>query len=517
MGFIYSIKNKVNGHEYIGQTRGKKVETRWNQHKRDPGGILQRAFNAHGIDAFNFTIVCEIPTEELNEREILEIKERNTLVPNGYNLQEGGKSYGCHPETRKKLSELKKGNTYNFGKKTPPSTIAKMREAHSGPKHHMYGKHLPEWVKDILRKSQPSTKKVDQYTKDGAFVKTWDSIKGVAKTLDISDSHISECCRGILKTYKSFVWRYHGVGVNDVKKRKNTSVYNPLTQRAYYIRNRERYAALRRKYYMNRTPEQKERDRESRRLWARAHPRILTDSQKLKLREYYRKNSDILKKKNRERYAKLTPEEKKEVNKKKKKYPYKPLNEIQNQRAREYRKKHMNKIKAQARERRRNRTPEQKARDYEKMKEWRRNNPRPPRVLTDEQKKMYKERVSKEALARYEAKRKEKRHNRTPEQIEQDNKARKEKRTPEKDEARRQRRKELEASITEEQKEKRRAQTRERRRNRTPEQIEKEKERGRRRYEELKNKKLQNNKDDGSLQGNSSGDSLSGVAVAQNA
>ena len=247
MGFIYSIKNKVNGHEYIGQTRAKRVERRWNQHKRYPGGLIKRAFNAHGIDAFDFIIVCEIPVEELNDREILEIKERNTLAPNGYNLQTGGKSYGCHPDTRKKLSEQKKGNTYNFGKNTPPSTIAKLKEAQSGPNHHMYGKHLPEWVKDIIRKSQPTTKKVDQYTKDGAFVKTWDSIKGAAKTLGISDSHISECCKGQLKTYKSFIWRYHGVAFDkDVKNKEKIEERN--------LKNRENWA--------NRTPEQVAKEKE---------------------------------------------------------------------------------------------------------------------------------------------------------------------------------------------------------------------------------------------------------------
>jgi group I intron endonuclease len=247
MGFIYSIKNMVNGHQYIGQTRCKKVERRWNQHRTQPGGLLERAFNAHGIDAFDFTVICEIPTEELNDREIQEIRDRNTLAPNGYNLQTGGNSHGCHPYTRKKLSEQKKGNTYNFGKKTPPETIAKMKEAHSGPNHHMYGKHLPDWVKDVLRKSQPSAKKVDQYTNDGDLVQTWDSIKHAARTLGMSDSHISECCKGQLKTYKSFVWRYHGVpfdaGPKDPKKIED--------QKA---KCRARWA--------NRTPEQVEKEKE---------------------------------------------------------------------------------------------------------------------------------------------------------------------------------------------------------------------------------------------------------------
>lgn len=341
MGFIYCIKNTVNGREYIGQTRAKKVEQRWSQHRRNPHGVLRYAFARWGLKNFTFSVLMEIPDEELNDREVLEIKNRNTLVPNGYNIREGGEACPCHPHTRLKLSEA-----------------AKIRFA---------GR-----IKKVVTPEQ--------------------------------------------------ILRY-----------RKTS----------YARNREIVKA--------------------------------------RQREYNAKNRAV--------------------------------------------------VRARDRERRRNRTPEQKRAISKKMKEWRRNNHRPYRPLTAEQRKRYRE-ARKESFARYEAKRKKKRQNRTPEQIEQDNQARKEKRTPEKEEARRQRRKELEASrtpeereernreyregMTEEQKDKRRAQARERWANRTPEQIEKEQERGRRRYEELKNKKLQNNKDDGSLQGNSSGDSLSGVAVDQN-
>lgn len=247
MGFIYSIKNGVNGKEYIGQTRAKKVEKRWNQHKNQPTGLLQKAFKAHGVDMFDFTVICEIPTEDLNDREILEIRERNTLAPNGYNLQTGGNSYGCHPDTRKKLSEQRKGNTYNFGKKTPPETIAKLKEARSGVNHHMYGKHLPEWVKDILRRAQTTAKKVDQYTRGGELVRTWDSINHAGNTLNFLNYHISECCKGELKNYKSFVWRFHGVPFD-------AEVGDKERIEAKRAKVRERWA--------NRTPEQVQKEKE---------------------------------------------------------------------------------------------------------------------------------------------------------------------------------------------------------------------------------------------------------------
>lgn len=183
-------------------------------------------------------------------------------------------------------------------------------------------------------------------------------------------------------------------------------------------------------------------------------------------------------------------------------------------------------IRIRDRNRRMNRTPEQKMKIAEQLKAWRLKNPHPPRVLSPEQKKRYRE-AAKESIARSEAKRKEKRKNRTPEEIERDNKARAEKRTPEKQEAQRQRRRELEANRTaeekaerlrkrkenetEEKKERRRELARIRWANRTPEQIAKEQERGRRRYEESKNKKLQES--NGLVQGGPSGDALPGVAV----
>lgn len=53
------------------------------------------------------------------------------------------------------------------------------------------------------------SKRVNQYDLDGRYIMTYDSCGQAGRALGVKkNSHISECCRGKIKTYKSFVWRY---------------------------------------------------------------------------------------------------------------------------------------------------------------------------------------------------------------------------------------------------------------------------------------------------------------------
>lgn len=115
MGFIYKIINSVNEKIYIGQTK-KSIQKRWVAHKqaikRGKGcPLLARGFNAHGEDKFFIEMVEECVDELLNEREKYYIAHYNSLVPNGYNADAGGKSGGTF-----------KGHTHT------PETIAKWKE-----------------------------------------------------------------------------------------------------------------------------------------------------------------------------------------------------------------------------------------------------------------------------------------------------------------------------------------------------------------------------------------------------
>lgn len=97
--YIYCYINKTNGKKYIGQTNN--LERRKKQHIQDSIHCFQghetsyelpfhRAIRKYGIDNFEYNILEVIDTEdwdEVNKLESKYIKEENTIVPNGYNLQ----------------------------------------------------------------------------------------------------------------------------------------------------------------------------------------------------------------------------------------------------------------------------------------------------------------------------------------------------------------------------------------------------------------------------------------------
>lgn len=61
----------------------------------------------------------------------------------------------------------------------------------------------------IEYKNLGKAKKVNQYDKNGKFINQYESTGAAARALGAhSGSHIGECCRGKIKTYKGFVWRY---------------------------------------------------------------------------------------------------------------------------------------------------------------------------------------------------------------------------------------------------------------------------------------------------------------------
>src|SRR5580704_3159657 len=97
---VYKITNKINEKSYIGQTIGP-IEKRWNSHcsKQKRGhGIFYRAIAKYGKENFEIKILARCNSiQEMNHREVYYIKLFNTLAPNGYNLDTGGKNKKAHP------------------------------------------------------------------------------------------------------------------------------------------------------------------------------------------------------------------------------------------------------------------------------------------------------------------------------------------------------------------------------------------------------------------------------------
>lgn len=87
---IYKFTNVINGKSYIGQSVD--IKRRYKEHKnrKDENTLFHAAIKEYGFENFVFSIIEVCNIDELNDKEIFYIKEYNTLIPNGYNVSEGG-------------------------------------------------------------------------------------------------------------------------------------------------------------------------------------------------------------------------------------------------------------------------------------------------------------------------------------------------------------------------------------------------------------------------------------------
>jgi group I intron endonuclease len=151
---VYLIRNNVNQKIYIGST-SESFAVRWRHHRSDLRGkrhfnaYLQRAWNKQGEKNFVFLILEDMPNataEEILEAEQWYFDNTKTHAHNG-----GGYNMG-----------LEAGSGGMKGRKTPEETRRKISKAHSGEKHHMYGKHHSEETKRKISKAGKGRKHTEE-------------------------------------------------------------------------------------------------------------------------------------------------------------------------------------------------------------------------------------------------------------------------------------------------------------------------------------------------------------------
>lgn len=141
----------------------------------------------------------------------------NGEIPDGYEvdhiipISEGGTNklsnlrICTHPDnmlnskTRVKLSNAKKGNQWNKGVKHSEERVKKRANKIRGCKHS---------VESIIRSANGHKKAVVQYSKEGVFIKEWDSATDASKELGISKNGISRVCKNKLKTSGGYIWKW---------------------------------------------------------------------------------------------------------------------------------------------------------------------------------------------------------------------------------------------------------------------------------------------------------------------
>jgi group I intron endonuclease len=212
MGYIYKIRNRIDNKIYVGQTIGD-LERRWKTHLNTGSNCryLKSAINKYGMDNFEFKLVCITFDNQLDDMEIKYIEQYNSLVPNGYNLRQGGNSGTHHAETKQKISETLK-NRYQNGLihprnqlGIPHSEITKKKISES-----LKGRKMSQ---ESINKRTISRRKnkIIQQDIDGNRLNSFDSCKEAAEYIGISLSKICQCCNGKAKTAKGFLWKYENI------------------------------------------------------------------------------------------------------------------------------------------------------------------------------------------------------------------------------------------------------------------------------------------------------------------
>lgn len=200
-GWIYCIRNKINGKMYIGKTNN--FEKRQQQHfnlRREGCPVLKAALRKYGINNFEmypiltFTAINKkVLNTVLNYLETFYIKKYNTFG-NGYNLTEGGEGicgYEHSAQTRAKMSRSAIGSIPS------KETRQRMREA---------SLRTQNWT--------VSEKPILQYDLDGNFIQEFKSISSAARGIgkQIAGSISYAACHENTKA-GGYMWRFKNENV----------------------------------------------------------------------------------------------------------------------------------------------------------------------------------------------------------------------------------------------------------------------------------------------------------------
>lgn len=186
---IYKMTNNINGKIYVGQTT-RSLEERMDEHKRHSLVLVDKEISKYGFDNFSTEVIDHADTlKELDEKERKWIAFYDCMIPNGYNLCNGGSTtegYHHTDEAKAKMSRAKKGK-------------------YTGEENSFYGKHhsaeqKAKWSKDRKGRNMDKARE--------AMLKNWrkrvrnintgkifNSIKEAAEYYGIFATHITRSAK----------------------------------------------------------------------------------------------------------------------------------------------------------------------------------------------------------------------------------------------------------------------------------------------------------------------------------
>ena len=204
---IYKATNKINGKVYIGQTV-RSLQERMAEHARHTQTTFDRALKKYGLDAFDIEQIDSTDSvDELNQKEIYWIEFYNCVVPNGYNMCEGGgntKGFHHKEESKRKMAEIK--STSYWGENNP--FFGKTHSEEARQKMSAKRKGMAHLTPEAIQKVRASHYKAKVRNIDTGEV--FDSVKEAALKYGLKDTHITRVCKGHRKRTGGFRWEHIG-------------------------------------------------------------------------------------------------------------------------------------------------------------------------------------------------------------------------------------------------------------------------------------------------------------------
>ncbi len=236
---IYHIKNCCNNKLYIGSSIN--ILERWKVHKYQlnknthDNKYLQNAWNKYGQNNFEFQIIKlitnlnEIINEEQKYVNNLNVCDRNigynicrivNIPPdNTGNIRNDLRNYNLIKKSQKvyqfniNREFIKCYDSIRQASRELNVCVSNIARAAKGQLKISKG-FIWSYERNIsddkfLNLNHPASKKIIQKTKDGEFIKIWDSMNQAANNLGISTSKISMAANGLRKSAYGYLWEFN--------------------------------------------------------------------------------------------------------------------------------------------------------------------------------------------------------------------------------------------------------------------------------------------------------------------
>lgn len=186
LGLLYLGKTEQDPFKYKGS--GKE----WKQHliENNISSDQIKTYILHKTDCReDLELICRIYSDLFN------VAKSDKWANMKKEIGDGGTDKGHLKGIKKPEFSIRMSGAGNprYNKPFTKETIEKMRLAQKGKR---------------LGSLSPSAVKVNQYTLDGQFIKTWNSIIEAERALGVIHQHISKVCKGIRKQTGGYKWSY---------------------------------------------------------------------------------------------------------------------------------------------------------------------------------------------------------------------------------------------------------------------------------------------------------------------